>query len=380
MTNPTDDTNISFEWEQIAGCSLPPAPTADFTFENTHDVVVQFTDQSTGTVASRSWDFDDGSNTSTFTKPLYAFSGAGTFNVCLTATNIGGSDMVCKDVVVTLDPTAVTITGGGAIDFDADSQNDLDTFSPSGCSDEFFAMAPLDTVSWAGLDKNYDTVVLADAQGASLSTSNFCHPSGTYLETLIVNTTSNNFYKVWIPQNTASGVRYIFELLGVPPPPPTAGFSSSSYGLFAFFTDQSSANTTNWAWDFGDGGTSSGASPSHQYASNGTYMVCLTASNAGGSDQNCQNITVNQVATTQVNSNQTIDVDGDSQADLLVEKIVGCGTQAHRFVVQNGTQQSGITKFYPDVIASDALGTSYGTSPFCHPVSQPNHVAAGFVR
>lgn len=368
-SNPTNDTNISFEWEQITSCSLPPAPTADFTFDNSHDVAVQFTDQSTGTVSSRSWDFDDGSNTSTFTNPLYAFSGAGTFNVCLTVTNTGGSDTACKDVTVTLDLTAVTVTGGGAIDFDSDSQGDLDTFSPSGCSNEFFAMDPLGAVGWAGLSKNYDNVVLADAQNASLSTSNFCHPSGTYFETLIVNTTSNLFYKVWIPQNTSSGIRFIFELLGEPPSPPTAGFTSSSYGLFAFFTDQSSDTTTNWSWDFGDGGTSSSANPSHQYASDGTYTVCLTASNAGGSNQTCQDITVSQVTTTQVDSNQTVDFDGDNQADLLVEKIEGCGTQAHRYVVQNGTQWSSITKFYPDVDIDDALSASYGTSPFCHPVS-----------
>ena len=35
----------------------------------------------------------------------------------------------------------------------------------------------------------------------------------------------------------------------------------------------------NYYWNFGDGGTSNQANPSHTYSSNGTYNVCLTAWN-----------------------------------------------------------------------------------------------------
>lgn len=50
------------------------------------------------------------------------------------------------------------------------------------------------------------------------------------------------------------------------------------------FTDKSTNAPTSWAWDFGDGGTSTLQNPSHTYAANGTYTVKLTATNAFGND------------------------------------------------------------------------------------------------
>ena len=50
------------------------------------------------------------------------------------------------------------------------------------------------------------------------------------------------------------------------------------------FTDKSSGNPTKYAWDFGDGTTSSEKNPSHTYNKTGTYTVKLTASNEFGTD------------------------------------------------------------------------------------------------
>ena len=50
------------------------------------------------------------------------------------------------------------------------------------------------------------------------------------------------------------------------------------------FTDESLPTPTAWAWDFGDGGTSTQQHPVHTYASAGSYTVALTATNLGGSD------------------------------------------------------------------------------------------------
>jgi len=47
------------------------------------------------------------------------------------------------------------------------------------------------------------------------------------------------------------------------------------------FTDQSTGDITDWAWNFGDSNTSTLQSPTHQYTSNGQYDVTLTVTDSG---------------------------------------------------------------------------------------------------
>ena len=70
---------------------------------------------------------------------------------------------------------------------------------------------------------------------------------------------------------------------------PTADFISSSPvlpGETARFTNMTEgSNPLTYSWDFGDGqGSSTESDPLYTYASNGTYLVTLTASNSEGSD------------------------------------------------------------------------------------------------
>lgn len=58
------------------------------------------------------------------------------------------------------------------------------------------------------------------------------------------------------------------------------------------FTDASSSSPDEWYWAFGDGDTSILTDPSHEYATNGTYNVCLTVTNEIGEDTYCELITV----------------------------------------------------------------------------------------
>jgi Zn-dependent metalloprotease/plastocyanin len=70
--------------------------------------------------------------------------------------------------------------------------------------------------------------------------------------------------------------------------PPVANFTGTPLTgpapLTVVFTDTSSNTPTSWSWNFGDGGTSTLKNPSHQYTTQGTYTVTLTAANAYGSD------------------------------------------------------------------------------------------------
>jgi PKD repeat protein len=61
------------------------------------------------------------------------------------------------------------------------------------------------------------------------------------------------------------------------------------------FTNTSSATgttLTSWAWDFGDGSTSTEQNPTHTYASNGNYIVKLTASDGTNSKALEKTVTV----------------------------------------------------------------------------------------
>ncbi len=86
-----------------------------------------------------------------------------------------------------------------------------------------------------------------------------------------------------IPFSVANG-QAIVDSIDIP----VAGFSadktSGAAPLTVQFTDQSTGSITSYAWDFGDGGTSSLKNPAHTYTAAGTYTVTLTVTGHGGSD------------------------------------------------------------------------------------------------
>ncbi len=58
------------------------------------------------------------------------------------------------------------------------------------------------------------------------------------------------------------------------------------------FTDLSTNAPTSWFWDFNDGTTDIVENPTHTFLSNGSFNVCLTATNAVASDTYCEIITI----------------------------------------------------------------------------------------
>lgn len=62
------------------------------------------------------------------------------------------------------------------------------------------------------------------------------------------------------------------------------------------FTDVSANDVDSWAWDFGDGNTSTQQDASHVYASSGSYEVTLTVTGPGGIDSESKAVVVDDPA------------------------------------------------------------------------------------
>ncbi len=87
---------------------LPGPPTANFSYvQQNGTYAVQFTDLSTNSPSSWSWNFGDGSPLSTVQNPLHTYSAAGPYSVSLTATNGSGPGSITKPVTVTSPPVPV---------------------------------------------------------------------------------------------------------------------------------------------------------------------------------------------------------------------------------------------------------------------------------
>lgn len=72
---------------------------------------------------------------------------------------------------------------------------------------------------------------------------------------------------------------------------PATSFSHANSGLVVSFSNTSTGGGS-YHWDFGDGFSSTEASPTHPYSSYGTYNVCLSSSGSCGTDTVCQTVAV----------------------------------------------------------------------------------------
>jgi PKD repeat protein len=114
----------------------------------------------------------------------------------------------------------------------------------------------------------------------------------------------------------AAAVLTLAALLGLAAsgPPMSVSFSAStsnpSVGSRVVFADTSSGTPTptTWAWEFGDGGTSTAQNPAHVYAAPGTYAVRLTASNSFGTGSTTSTVTVTASDTLRLNAAHSFDI------------------------------------------------------------------------
>ncbi|MCS6928081.1 MAG: PKD domain-containing protein [Saprospiraceae bacterium] len=223
-------------------------PSANFTY-TVDTLKVTFTNTSQG-ANSFLWNFGDG-NTSTAQNPVHRYAQSGTYTVTLTATNPCGSNTSIK---------TITVVGPPVANFTATPT--------SGCS-------PL-TVQFTSTSLGNPTSYAWQFPGGTPNTSSAQNPTVTY------NAPGN--YDVTLTVTNPYGTHTLTKTNFIQViPPPTAGFSVTTNGLAASFTN-SSTHATSYAWNFGDGNSSTAQNPQHTYAQEGVYTVTLIATGPCGVD------------------------------------------------------------------------------------------------
>ena len=267
VTLTTTNNNGEDTEKKVNYITVGVVPVADFITEipsfqqGTRTQYVRFIDTSAGNPTSWFWDFGDGQNSSEQSPPLHLYNKDGTYTVSLTVKNVFGENTRIKT-------NLIMVREGPRVDFEADRTlvsvnqyvhfTDLSTNSPTDWKWDFGD-------GTSGTGQNPDHAY---------------HQSGIYSVTL----TASDVYT-----SISHTKRNYITVVNTP----HADFSADkTKGITPFtvkFNDLSTGSPTQWAWNFGDGSTSSEQNPTHIFTTSGSsstsrYTVTLTATNANGFD------------------------------------------------------------------------------------------------
>ncbi|MEM8907591.1 MAG: PKD domain-containing protein, partial [Bacteroidota bacterium] len=259
-----------------AGVITPP--TAGFTSsmqQGCSGLEIQFNNQSSGNATNWSWSFPGGTpNASTEQHPIVSYPIPGNYSVILVASNTAGTNTFIQTDYVQIEDVP-------HVAFDPIVSSSMVSFSN--------LSTDATTYSWNFGDGH---------------TSELTNPVHTYTE--------DGTYLVTLTASNACGSIEAGESVQILTAP-TAGFSVASQSGCAPFTaqfgNQSSANTTNWAWSF-PGGTPNSSTvpnPSVSYEEAGAYTVILVVSNDAGTNTLIEQTYINVDAIPEIDF--TIDID-----------------------------------------------------------------------
>ncbi|HOZ30582.1 MAG TPA: PKD domain-containing protein, partial [Bacteroidales bacterium] len=215
-----------------------------------NELIVQFTDLSSNTPTSWTWDFGDGA-TSDIQNPMHTYTEQGSYTVTLSVENDIDSDTetledyiylgespsiemsMTQETILGNDGTATVIATGGVLPYDYwwNTAESLPTITG------LYAGEYCVTVFGDDGCQASDCIVVTE-EGAALPVADFTADDTDACETLTVQ-----------------------------------------------FTDLTENYPTSWEWDFGDGGTSTEQNPEHTYSNPGTFTVSLTITNSNGEDE-----------------------------------------------------------------------------------------------
>ncbi len=229
-----------------------------------------------GSIVSYLWEFGDGS-TSTQANPSHVYTVAGNYVAHLTVTDNQGATSTNTVAIQASAPnqppiavaTAVPASGTPPLDvsFYADGSYDPD--------------GSIGNIYWDFGD--------GGNSWGSPAFHTFYQP-GTYQVTLTL----------WDNNNATGSTTITVNVSQTNPPPVAVASATPTNGAAPLLVNFSSAGSydpngtiTSYAWNFGDGGTSNQANPSHTYNNPGTYNATLTVTdNQGATGSDSVTITV----------------------------------------------------------------------------------------
>ncbi len=280
-------------------------PIAAFTSTNTiapAPLLVNFTDLSTGTITSRTWNFGDG-NGSSAQHPAHDYTVPGIYEVSLVVEGPGGFDAVFeKDLVIAGFTASATYRNGSGVNppcYIADppipGMNWIATIDHRDRPGASFAFVLI----WSQVNPGVDVMGLGEllvggiqffqfvsaADASGITTLNFNIPNDPSI--MGVGTSQGLIAGTPAAQTlcNAADMRLGFAPVQAQPAADFIGgpgMGSAPHTISA--TDMSTGIVTSWIWDFGDGGTSTLQNPTHIYNQPGTYSISLVASGPGGFD------------------------------------------------------------------------------------------------
>ena len=214
---------------------------------------VIISDTSKPAASSVSWSFGDGTF-STLPSPVKIYTAAGNYKIKLTA-NFGSClDSAFKTIVVLPAPTAAFIAD--------DSTN---------CSNPF-------TVNFTNQSVSGATYRWDFGDGTTSATANPAHTYNSYgsFTVKLVAVSANGCTDSLVKASYIKIIKPVVSFNNLP--------DSGCVSFTKYFTSATTSvdAVTGYLWDFGDGATSTNATPTHTYTTAGVYTVTLIINTAGG--------------------------------------------------------------------------------------------------